>query len=96
MLNLGEFDFSGIEIVVGAFFGEKLVLSSSFNDLSLVENHDFIRVSDGGKTVGDDHDSSILLEGIQALLNEHFASGIDVACCFVENHDRRPIETGPR
>lgn len=92
---LGKLDLSGIEVVIGALLLQKFILGATFDDESMVKDHDFVTVTDGGKPVGDDHDGAVLLKLIKTLLDQHLRSRIDVACRLIENHDRWTVEACP-
>ena len=42
-------------------------MGSSFDDVTMIKDHDDIRILDGGKSMGDDEDGSSLHDGIHAL-----------------------------
>ena len=50
---------TGVQLVIGALFGNQFFMAAAFNDASVVKYHNYIGVLDGGKSVGDDEGGSV-------------------------------------
>jgi len=59
-------------------------MTTTLNDLPVLQHHNFIRVTNSGKQVSNHETCSSLHQVIHSLLNDQFRSGIDGARCFVE------------
>ena len=80
---------TGVQLVIGALFGNQFFMAAAFNDASVVKYHNYIGVLDGGKSVGNDKYRTSLHQLIHTVLYKSFRSGIDGRGRFVQNHDRR-------
>ena len=62
---------------------------SSLNDLSMIQNHDSVTVSDSGKSVSDHEYRASFHQVIHTLLHDLFRTGIDTGSRFVQDQYRR-------
>ena len=92
LFSLGElfqFECAGVELIVGALFGDQFVVVAALDNVAVIQNHDAVGVHDGAEAVGDDEDRTALHQSVHAVLNQLLGTGIDGGGCFVQNHDRR-------
>ena len=59
---LFQFKSAGIQLIIGAFLRDQVVMVTTLNDMTMIENHDGVRVLHGGKPVCDNKDGSALHE----------------------------------
>ena len=62
---------------------------TSLNDASLFKNDDAVTVLDRGETVGDNEGCTSCHQFIHTILHDTLRTGIDRACCLVEDQYRR-------
>ena len=86
---------SGVKLVIPALFLQKLVVGAALDDPSLFQNHDAVRVFDGGKTVGDHESGAALHQPVHALLNQRLGAGVDGGGGLVQNQHRGIGHGGP-
>ena len=72
---LGE--IAGVQLVVAALLGNQLVVGTTFNDMSLFQNHNGICIADGRETVRNDEYGTSFHQSIHTFLNNGFSTGID-------------------
>ena len=70
----GELELSGVQMVVASFFLQQLVVAALLLDLSVLNDHDAVGVTDGGEAVGDDKHGPALHQGIHSLLDERLCT----------------------
>ena len=87
---------SGIQLIIPAFFRNQLVVGSTFDDPSLFQYHDAVRIFYGRKAVRNDKSRPALHEPVHTLLHQRFRSGIDGGGRFVQNQDGRIGDRRPR
>lgn len=63
-----------------------------FNDCALVEDDDLVRLTHGGKTVGNDEDGAGCGEVFERGLDLLFSDRIDTGSGLIEDHQRRVFE----
>ena len=62
---------------------------ATFNNFTMIKDHNNVTVHNGGETVGDDENGTAFHQFVHAALNDGFCSGINGRRSFVQNHDRR-------
>ena len=62
---------------------------AAFNDATLFQYHDSVRVANSGQTVSDNEYSTSCHQLIHTLVDKGFGSGIDGGSCFIEDQNRR-------
>ena len=62
---------------------------TTFDDASLIQYHDNIRVLNSRKTMGNDKDRSAFHQLIHTTLDDGLGSCINTGCCLVKNQYRR-------
>ena len=67
-------------------------MTALFDDLSVKDNQDLIRISDCRKTMSDDDRGSAGLQRIQSLLDQSLRDIVQSTCSFIQNEDRRILE----
>ena len=75
-MNLGS-KLTVIKLKIEAFFREKLIMISGFNNVSVLHDHDDVSFSDGGESVGDDEARSTLHKLIKSSLDSDLSTGIN-------------------
>src|SRR5699024_3660517 len=80
---LGQFQFSGIQLVIRSFLCDQILMIASFNDPPMLQHHDRITVPDGRKPVGDDKDCTPLHQVIHSLLDNALCPGVNTGCCLI-------------
>ena len=78
----------GVEVVVAAPLGEKLLMTAALGDALVGNVHDPIAVLDGGKPVGNDEGRPSHQEGLQALLVGRTSFIIAHRLSTIKNCDR--------
>ena len=78
---------TGVELAVVAFLCHKFLVASAFDNLSVLDNEDYIRVSDGGKSVCDDNRCPAARHGVDSRLYLLFGEGVDRCGRLIENED---------
>ena len=68
---------AGIELIILAALGDKLVMAALLDDPSVFKNNDHIRVPDGRKSVRDHKHGPALHQTVHTLFDQLFGSGID-------------------
>ena len=86
---LFQLECAGVELIVGAPFGDELFVASALDDAAVVEDHDNVGVLDGGQTVRDDEHRAALHQLIHAALHDGLGARVDGAGRLVEDHHRR-------
>ena len=78
------------------FGSQQFFVSSLLYDLSVLDHKDYIRVLDGGQSVGD-HDGRASLDDLfYGCLDPLFRDRVDRSCSLVQNNDLRLSDDGPR
>ena len=72
-----QFQLTGVELIVGTFECEKLVVGTALDDPSVFQNHARIAVPDCGQPVGDDKYGTSLHQVIHTFLYDRFSTGIN-------------------
>ena len=80
-----------MQFLVVSIAGEEFFVGAALNDLSLVENADFVAVLDSREAVGDGYCGARLHQSLQRILHKSLALGVECRCCFVENENRRVL-----
>ena len=62
---------------------------AALDDVAVVENHDDIRVADGGQPVGDDEYGAPIHQLVHTSLYDGLGTGIDGGGSLIEDHNRR-------
>lgn len=93
-ISLGKFESAGIKLIIGAFFGEQFFVVASFDNTSVLQNHDCVGISDGGQTVCNDKYGTSVHQCIHTALNDCFGTGINAGSSFVQNEYRRIGNSG--
>src|SRR5271165_3676213 len=81
-----------METPVNSRSGNEFVMSPRFRDASALQDYNFIRAADGGKTVGDYDDRAMRHEILEGALYQHFGFCIEVGSSFIQNKDRSVLE----
>ena len=84
-----QFKRTRIQLIIFSFFFNQLIVTASLNDMSLLKNHDNIRVLYCRKSVSDNKYGTSLHQSIHTTLNNGFCSRIDGRSCLIQNHNRR-------
>ena len=71
-------------------------MTSALYDLAVLQHHDGVGVSYGGKPVRDDECRAVLHEPVHAALNRALGTGIHGGCRLVQYKDRRFGQSCPR
>ncbi|MNN23768.1 hypothetical protein D3C81_1371740 [compost metagenome] len=71
-------------------FGVRALLAN----LAVFHDDDAVRLDDGGKAVGDDDGGAALHQGVERLLYQLFAGGVERAGGFIEDEDLRRAQDG--
>ena len=79
---------TGIELVVGAFFCDQIIVGAPFDDAAVIQHHNAVGIFDGGEAVGDDEHGAACHQLIHTILHQFFGTGIDGGSGFVQNHHR--------
>ena len=95
-VHLFSLILEGIEVMIFAAEGEKFAVRALFNDLSVGENDDLVRMLNGGKSVGNHEHGADIHHFFQGILNEDFRFGVDVRCRFIEDHNGGLMRHGSR
>ena len=93
---LFEFKRARVQLIVHALLRDELIVRAALDDPAVIEDHDRIRVADGGEPVRDDKHRSALHQSIHALLHKRFRTRIDGGSRFVQDHDGRIGNRRPR
>ena len=83
-----------MEVLVVASLLDELFVCALFDDLSFVEDVDFVGVLDGGQAVGDGDGGACTHESLKGFLYESLALGVEGAGGFVKDEDGRVLEDG--
>ena len=75
--TLFQFKRTGIKLIVFAVLCDKLLVIAALDDLAVLQNHDRIRVADGGQPVRDDKGGAVFHQPVHAVLNVTLGSGVD-------------------
>src|SRR6202011_3520734 len=86
----------GVEVVVAASGGIKLLMSAPLDDLPLFDDQDLISTADGGKPMGDHKRSPPLHEICKAVLDHLLRFRVEAGCRFIQNEDAWLRENGAR
>ena len=78
-----------IQLVIPSFLRKQLLMGTTFDNMSLFQNHDTVTVADSGETVCDDKSRTSAHQFIHTILYDLFRSGIDGGGCLIEDQDRR-------
>ena len=78
-----------VKFGVRAVFGEQSAVCPLLHDLPLFQNEDPMRVTNGGKAVGDDKTGASLEKPFQGVLDDTLGLRINCARGFVEYEDSR-------
>ena len=84
-ISLGKFQSTSVELVVGTFFSEQFFVVASFDNTSVLQNHDCVGISDGGQTVCNDKYGTSVHQGIHTTLNDCFGAGINAGSSFIQH-----------
>lgn len=68
--RLLPFKRAGIELVIGAFFRNQLVVIAPLDNAALIQDHDHIGVLNGGQSVGDGDRLSLALGKAASRMNK--------------------------
>src|ERR1700761_5718813 len=86
---------SGGQFGVAALSGQQAGVGARFDDVTVVENDDLVRVADGGQPVRDGDRGPALGKGVERLLHGPFGLGVEGAGRLVQDQDARVPEQGP-
>ena len=81
-----------IQLVIPSFLRKQLLMGTTFDNMSLFQNHDTVTVADSGKTVGDNKSRSAFHQLIHAILNQLLGTGINGTGSFNQDQNGRWIE----
>ena len=84
----GTLELQFVELEISAMPFDQLSMGAPFDDSSLVQNDDDVRLLDRGEPVGDTDRRPSLHEFFQRGLNSALRFRIQRTGCFVENEDR--------
>lgn len=77
-----------IQLVIPSFLRKQLLMGTTFDNVSLFQNHDTVTVADSGKTVGDNKSRSAFHQLIHAILNQLLGTGINGTGSFIQDQNR--------
>src|SRR5260370_17267228 len=86
----------GVEVIIAAGCGIKLLMSAALDDLPLFDDQDLIRTADGGKPMRDHKRSPPLHEIGQAVLDHLLRFRVQAGCGFIQNQDPWLPPNSPR
>ena len=69
-------------------------MGSAFDNVSFMNDEDTIRFPNRAQTVSDDKAGAASHEMLHGFLDVHFGAGIDTACSFIKDQDRRISQYG--
>jgi len=76
-IALFELEGTGVELIVRAVLGDKLLVRTTFDDVTVVEDDYHIGVAHGGEPVRDHERGAALHEGVHAVLDDLLGAGVD-------------------
>ena len=84
-----------IEVVVETFVSQETVVGALLNDLTILEDENFISLLNGGEAVGNDQAGPTFHQSTHGLLDTEFQPGINRGGCLIQNqylriHIERP------
>ena len=85
---LFKLERAGVELVVGALFGDEAFVGAPLDDAAVVQDHDTVGIHNGTQPVGDNEGGPPMHQGIHALGNQRLRSGVDGGGGLVQNHHR--------
>ena len=91
-----ELESPRVKLVVSAFFAYQLLVASPLDDLSVVKNHDHIRIHDSRKPVGYDEHRSSFHQLVHTSGHYSLGTGVYGGRRLVEDHHRRVCDGGSR
>jgi hypothetical protein len=74
----------------------QLVEAAAFHDATLLEDEDAAGIADGGQPMRDDEGGTPLHHLVERRVHLHLGHGIERACGFVKNEDRRIFQKRAR
>ena len=86
-LNLVSRELCHVERIVAALFLEQFLVTANLNNPSSVHNNDFIRISDGGETVGNNQTGAVFHQIDHGILNVLLCACIHRGGCFIQNQN---------
>ncbi len=84
-----------IEVVVETFVSQETVVGALLNDLTILEDENFISLLNGGEAVGNDKAGPTFHQSTHGLLYQEFQPGINRGGCFIQNQNLRVSQEGP-
>ncbi len=67
-------------------------MRATFRNDAVLQNNDDVGVSDGCEPMADDERRATTHEPAQRVHQQHFGLGVERACRFVQNQDRRVLQ----
>src|SRR5919112_3732588 len=84
-----------VESTIEASAAKQLFMASLLDDLSSVEHHDLVGISDRGQSVRNHEDRSALHQPLDRLLNQPLRLGVQCAGGLVQDENRRVAKQRP-
>lgn len=79
-----------IQRLIGAIVdGQQFVMRAFFNNLSIVNDNDFVGVLNGRQAMGDNKNGTILHQVVNGFLNHGFRLVVQCGSRLVQNDNRR-------
>ena len=82
-------EVSGIKLIIFSLGCDQFVMSTSFNNASLLHYHDTVGVFDSGETMGDDEGGPSFHQGVHTCLHQFFGTGINGGGSLIQDQGRR-------
>ena len=80
-------ELQGVQLFVGAVGVHQLLVGSPFHNTPVYDYGNFIRVADGGETVGYHQGGAAPAQFVQGLLNQHFGGIVQGTGGLVQNQN---------
>ncbi len=80
-------ELQGVQLFVGAVGVHQLLVGSPFHNTPVYDYSDFVRVADGGETMGYHQGGAAPAQFVQGLLNQHFGGIVQGTGGLVQNQN---------
>lgn len=81
-----------VKSMVETSFGDQFIVTTLFNNTSILHNQDFVSITDGGETMGYNKAGASFHKTLKSFLYHKLCTGIDTGCSFVKDQHRRQTE----